>query len=304
MSHSNTSIDNNTCGGLEQPCYTFLYAQQIAEHGDTIALDRNHKFYVNYSINTVVGRDLDLTSYCVEDSCASRKTATVTIDYIFIFFLISSSNNVKLSRLRLIAGYGEPATLLLSKGGKASVKMKDCVVTSNVFYLRLFKEIDSSHFKTIEINNVVFVGKQPFQPPSSHQKSNSPFSYSNYVKSKDHGSADVSSTLQSKDNYRTKQDNLSSIISISKSYFQDIGLRLTTDYQSSLFNMNQNTFNASLLSVTGSTKCVLNIISHRHYGSPIFVQSNYLAMNLTMIIKDLTSTYSRYSFLEISIDEI
>ena len=58
------------------------------------------------------------------------------------------------------------------------------------------------------------------------------------------------------------------------------------------------------MSVTGSAKCVLNIISHRHYGSPIFVDSNYLAMNLTMIIKDLTSTNSRYSFLRISINEM
>ena len=229
MSHSNTSLDNNTCGGLEQPCHTFPYAQQIAGDGDIIALDRNYEFCINRSINTVVGRDLHLTSYCIKDSCASRKTATVTIDYIFTFFLISSSNNVKVSRLHLRAGYGEPEALLLLEGGKASVKMKDCVVTSNVFYLSLFLESDSSHFKTIEIHNVVFVGKKPFQPPSSHPKSNSPFSYSNYVKSEDHGSADVSSTLQSKNDLRTKPDNLSSIISISKSFFQDIALVLSTE---------------------------------------------------------------------------
>ena len=300
MSHNEASLDNNTCGRLKQPCHSFPYAQQIAGHGDTIALDRNYEFHVNHYIATVVGRDLDLTSYCVEDSCANRKTATVTFEYVYYFFSISSSNNVKLSQLHLNVDYGEaPNTLFLLQEGIASVKMKDCIVTTYAFSFKISYEYFpyKSHFETIEIQNVVFVGKsyKPYKPPF-FSKSNS-LSHSICLNITDPPMFQTPRTLQSKNDHRTKPGNFSRII-ITKTFFQDLTLELYSNqyFQSHIFNMHQNTFNNSLLSFYGSTKCVINITSNRHYGSPIsFVSTSpSTTTNLTIMIKNLTSTYFSY----------
>ena len=296
MSQNGASRDSTTCGRLEQPCHSIPYAHKIARQGDTILLDRNYEFSVKSTI-TVVGRDLDLTSYCVEDSCTNKKTATVTFGFgnvSFIFFSISSSNNVKLSQLHLNVEDGPVGDMLFRLlEGIASVKMKDCRVTTNANMLILFDEYDSykNHFETIEIQNVVFVctnKDKPYKPPS-FSKSNSFFSHSNFVNITDPPMFQTPRTLQSKNDHRTKSGYFSRII-ISKCFFQDYSSVEFSTLHVTTFDMYQNTFNNTSLKFGCFNKCITNIVSHRHYRSPILF-SAATTTNLTMMVKNLTSTH-------------
>ena len=296
MSHSNTSIDNNTCGRLEQPCYSFPYAQQIAEHGDTILLYRNYEFKNTLSIDIV--EDLELTSYCAVDSCACNQTALINIDYSNDAYFWISSSNLKISRLHLKArSYSPLPTLFYLDSGIVNVQMQDSVVTSNVFDINLIMVPNSykDRFETIEIHNVDFLYNDPSQQQPFFTKSK--FSENPRKRLKDNCQSNndpvfCNSTMSRSQRLKSDHSGNLSTVNITRSLFRDFGLHLSFEsIQTNATNiyMYQNTFKDSLLSFDFSIKCFLNLISHRHYGSQMKITGDRQGMKSIMMIRNLTS---------------
>lgn len=307
VSKNEASDDNETCGRLEQPCFTFSYAHAIAVQGDTIALDRSYEYKHIGSIDVTDG-DLELTSYCVNVSCTGKQMALINIeDSKDSIFYITSSSYLKISQLHLKAHRNcFLSSFFYLNEGISSIELHDSILTPGNPYSPLTFVMISNpsvdRFKLIQFHNVIFGFDKIFEKSSS-MKSKS-FDVANHhkklLKSKTFMVGDAASSrprMFRGQRYDSAISKIFTTIKITSTIIQNVDIRLSIGYkhgnEANIF-LHKNTLIKTVLRFDLSVKSNLSISYGEHRESRVRIVGDGSGLESTISISHLVSTCSGY----------